>query len=49
MERRGMGTPKILEWRREFERPLPEWKEQAGSVYVMFKPAATFEKGEGLR
>ena len=34
IERWGMGTLKILDWCREFECPLPEWKEQAGSVYV---------------
>lgn len=27
-----------------FDCPQPEWKEQAGSVYVTFKPAAWFEK-----
>ena len=44
IERWGMGTLKILDWCKEFDCPLPEWKEQATSVYVTFKPAEWFEK-----
>lgn len=44
IERWGMGTLKILDWCQEFDCPQPEWKEQAGSVYVTFKPAEWFEK-----
>ncbi len=39
-----MGTLKILDWCQEFDCPQPEWKEQAGSVYVIFKPAEWFEQ-----
>lgn len=44
IERWGMGTLKILDWCKEFDCPQPQWKEQAGSVYVTFKPAEWFEK-----
>jgi len=44
IERWGMGTLKMLDWCREFENPLPEWKEQAGSVYVTFLPAPWFDE-----
>lgn len=44
IERWGMGTLKILDWRRELDCPLREWKEQADNVYVTFKPAASFEQ-----
>ena len=44
IERWGTGTLKILDWCREFDCPLPEWKEQADNVYVTFKPAAWFEE-----
>ncbi len=44
IERWGMGALKILDWCKEFDCPLPEWKEHADSVYVTFKPAEWFEK-----
>ena len=44
IERWGMGTLKMLDWSREFDCPLPEWKEQADNVYVTFKPAASFDE-----
>lgn len=43
IERWGMGTLKILDWCQKFDCPKPDWKEQADSVYVTFKPAAWFE------
>jgi ATP-dependent DNA helicase RecG len=46
IERWGMGTLKMIDWRREFDCPAPEWKEQAGSVYVTFHPAPWFEEGK---
>jgi ATP-dependent DNA helicase RecG len=44
IKRWGTGTLKILDWSREFDCPVPEWKEQADNVYVTFKPAASFEQ-----
>jgi len=42
IERWGIGTLNMVSWCREFACPAPEWKEQANSVYAVFKPAASF-------
>ena len=39
IERWGTGTLNILDWCKENGNPPPTWKEQAGSVYVIFLPA----------
>lgn len=44
IERWGIGTLNMVDWCREFDCPPPEWKEQADCVYVVFRPAARFEK-----
>jgi len=38
IERWGSGTLNMLDWCKENGNPLPAWKEQAGSVYVTFRP-----------
>lgn len=43
IERWGMGTLKILDWCKDLDCPPPEWREQADSVYVTFRPAAHFD------
>ena len=40
IERWGTGTLNILDWWKENGNPPPTWKEQAGSVYVVFRPPA---------
>ena len=39
IERWGSGTLNIIDWCLENSNPTPTWKEQAGSVYVIFLPA----------
>lgn len=39
IERWGSGTLNIVDWCMENGNPTPTWKEQAGSVYVIFLPA----------
>ena len=39
IERWGSGTLNIMDWCMENGNPVPAWKEQAGSVYVLFLPA----------
>ena len=39
IERWGSGTLNIIDWCMENGNPAPEWSEQAGSVFVAFKPA----------
>ena len=39
IERWGSGTLNIIDWCAENGNPAPTWSEQAGSVYVTFKPA----------
>ena len=39
IERWGSGTLNIMDWCTENGNPAPTWFEQAGSVYVEFKPA----------
>ena len=48
IERWGIGTLNMVDWCREFECPPPEWKEQADSVYVVFRPAAWFGKQKAV-
>ena len=38
IERWGSGTLNILDWCKENGNPGPTWREQAGSVYVTFRP-----------
>lgn len=40
IERWGSGTLNIIDWCTENGNPKPTWREQAGSVYVTFLPAA---------
>jgi ATP-dependent DNA helicase RecG len=40
IERWGTGTLNIIDWCGENGNPPPAWTEEAGSVYVTFKPAA---------
>lgn len=44
IEKWGTGTLKILDWCREGFCPQPQWKEQAGSLYVTFLPAEDFKE-----
>lgn len=39
IERWGSGTLNIVDWCIENGNPTPTWKEQAGSVYLIFSPA----------
>ena len=39
IERWGSGTLNIMDWCKENANPIPNWHEQAGSVYVTFLPA----------
>jgi len=39
IERWGTGTLNIMDWCIDNGNPTPIWKEQAGSVYVVFLPA----------
>ncbi len=39
IERWGSGTLNIIDWCNENGNPPPTWQEQAGSVYVTFRPA----------
>ncbi|RLC08735.1 MAG: AAA family ATPase [Deltaproteobacteria bacterium] len=39
IERWGTGTLNILDWCKENGNPPPTWEEQAGSVYVCFRPS----------
>ena len=41
-----MGTLRMIDGCRGFACPAPEWKEQAGSVYVTFHPAPWFEEAK---
>ncbi len=42
IERWGSGTLNILDWCDENGNPRPSWREQAGSVMVIFFPARSF-------
>lgn len=39
IERWGSGTLNIIDWCRENGNPAPSWQEEAGSVFVTFRPA----------
>jgi len=51
IERWGSGTLNILDWCKENGNPQPTWREQSGSVYMVFLPAVLPDKtpltGEG--
>ena len=47
IERWGSGTLNIVDWCKENANPNPAWKEQTGSVYVTFLPAALPEVQRG--
>ena len=40
IERWGSGTLNIIDWLKANNNPTPSWEEQAGSIYVTFRPAA---------
>ena len=39
IERWGSGTLNIIDWLKANNNPTPSWAEQAGSIYVTFRPA----------
>jgi ATP-dependent DNA helicase RecG len=39
IERWGSGTLNIIDWCAENGNPPPKWREEAGSVFVIFAPA----------
>ena len=39
IERWGSGTLNIIDWLKANHNPTPSWSEQAGSIYVTFRPA----------
>lgn len=49
IERWGLGTLNILDWCKENGNPPPVWKEQAGSVYVLFRPPVLEEDQVGTK
>jgi ATP-dependent DNA helicase RecG len=49
IERWGSGTLNILDWCKENGNPPPAWKEQAGSVYVIFRPPVSLRNQVGTK
>ena len=47
IERWGSGTLNIIDWCAENGNPVPDWQEQAGSVYVTFRPAEPLAEARG--
>jgi len=46
IEKWGTGTLRIIDWCREGNNPEPQWKEQAGSLYVIFFPSRDIKGAE---
>jgi len=49
IERWGSGTLNIIEWCKQNGNPPPAWEEEAGSVYVVFRPPAPREDQVGTK
>ena len=49
IERWGSGTLNIIDWCEENGNPPPTWQEQAGSVYVTFRPCFSREHQVGTK
>jgi len=49
IERWGSGTLNILDWCKENGNPPPTWQEQAGSVYVTFRPPSLAKDQVGTK
>ena len=49
IERWGSGTLNILDWCKENGNPPPTWQEQAGTVYIIFRPPAFQEDQVGTK
>jgi ATP-dependent DNA helicase RecG len=49
IERWGSGTLNILEWCKANGNPPPLWEEQAGSVYVIFRPPVSLRGQVGIK
>ena len=47
IERWGSGTLNIIDWLKANNIPTPSWEEQAGSIYVTFRPATLPEDHGG--
>jgi ATP-dependent DNA helicase RecG len=46
IERWDSGTLNIIDWLKANNNPSPSWEDQAGSIYVTFRPAALPEDRE---
>lgn len=49
IERWGSGTLNIIDWCKENGNPFPTWQEQAGSVYVTFRPTSLAKDQVGTK